>query len=80
MLATHAAGSATTPLIASCSFVFRVFGFIIGDLKKKLWKAVSLDHEGNPDISMSCILLQTIQKGSGFTDLQKVIQQGSSRP
>jgi len=46
--------------------------------KLRLWKAVSLDHEGNPDISMSCILLQTIR--SGFADLQKVIQQGSSRP
>jgi len=35
MLTTHAAGSATAPLIASCSFVFRVVGFIIDDLKKK---------------------------------------------
>jgi len=34
MLTTHAAGSATMPLIASCSFVFRVVGFIIDDLKK----------------------------------------------
>jgi len=35
MLTTHAAGSATVLLIASCSFVFRVVGFIIDDLKKK---------------------------------------------
>jgi len=35
MLTTHAAGSATVPPIASCSFVFRVVGFIIDDLKKK---------------------------------------------
>jgi len=34
MLTTHAAGSATAPPIASCSFVFRVVGFIIDDLKK----------------------------------------------
>ena len=34
MLTTHAAGSATAPPIASCSFVFRVVG-IIDDLKKK---------------------------------------------
>jgi len=35
MLTTHATGSATMPLIASCSFVFRVVGFIIDDSKKK---------------------------------------------
>jgi len=35
MLTTHATGSATVFLIASCSFVFRVVGFIIDDLKKK---------------------------------------------
>jgi len=35
MLTTHAAGSATVPPIASCSFVFRVVGFIVDDLKKK---------------------------------------------
>jgi len=35
MLTTHAAGSVTALLIASCSFVFRVVGFIIDDLKKK---------------------------------------------
>jgi len=35
MLTTHAAGSATVLPIASCSFVFRVVGFIIDDLKKK---------------------------------------------
>jgi len=35
MLITYAAGSATMPPIASCSFVFRVIGFIIDDLKKK---------------------------------------------
>jgi len=35
MLITHAAGSAIAPPIASCSFVFRVVGFIIDDLKKK---------------------------------------------
>jgi len=36
MLATYATGFATTPLIASCSFVFRVVGFIIDEffLKK----------------------------------------------
>ena len=30
-LTTHATGSATMPPIASCSFVFRVVGFIIDD-------------------------------------------------
>jgi len=35
MLTTYAAGSATMLPIASCSFVFRVVGFIINDLKKK---------------------------------------------
>ena len=35
MLTTHAAEFATVPLIASCSFVFRVVGFIIDDLKEK---------------------------------------------
>jgi len=35
MLTTHAIGSATMPLIASCLFVFRVVGFIIDDLEKK---------------------------------------------
>jgi len=36
MLTTHAAGSATAPPIVSCSFVFRVVGFIINDLKKNV--------------------------------------------
>jgi len=35
ILITHAAGSATVPLIVFYSFVFRVVGFIIDDLKKK---------------------------------------------
>jgi len=35
MLTTHATGSATMPLIASCSFVFRGVGFIIDNSKKK---------------------------------------------
>jgi len=35
MLTTHAIGSATVPPIASCSFVFRVVGFIIDDFLKK---------------------------------------------
>jgi len=35
ILTTHAAGSATMPLIAFCSFLFRVVSFIIDDLKKK---------------------------------------------
>jgi len=35
MLTTHATESATVLLIVSCSFVFRVVGFIIDDLKKK---------------------------------------------
>jgi len=39
MLTIYAAGSATMPLIASCSFVFRVVGFIIDDLKKKMLHA-----------------------------------------
>jgi len=34
MLITYAIGSATATPIASCSFVFRVVGFIIDDLKK----------------------------------------------
>jgi len=34
ILTTYTAGSATAPPIASCSFVFRVVGFIIDDLKK----------------------------------------------
>jgi len=42
MLTTHAAGSATVPPIASCSFVFRVVGFIIDDFKKKMYKDRSL--------------------------------------
>ena len=36
MLTTHAAGSATVPPIVSCSFVFRVVGFIIDNSKKKI--------------------------------------------
>ena len=36
MLTTHTAGSATMPPIVSCSFVFRVVGFIIDDLKKNI--------------------------------------------
>ena len=43
MLTIHAAGSATVPPIVSCSFVFRVVGFIIDDSKKK--KPVSLKKE-----------------------------------
>jgi len=35
MLTTHATGSTTVLPIASYSFVFRVVGFIIDDLKKK---------------------------------------------
>jgi len=35
MLTTHAAGSATAPPTASCSFVFRVVDFIIDGSKKK---------------------------------------------
>jgi len=35
MLTTYAAGSATASPIASCSFVFRVVGLIIDDLKKR---------------------------------------------
>jgi len=35
MLTTHAAEFATVPLIASCSFVFRVVGFMIDDFLKK---------------------------------------------
>jgi len=35
MLTTYTTGSATVPLIASCSFVFEVVGFIINDFKKK---------------------------------------------
>jgi len=31
MLTTHAAGSATMPPITSCSFVFKVVGFITDD-------------------------------------------------
>jgi len=38
MLTTLAAGSATAPPIASCSFVFRVVGFVINDLKKINYK------------------------------------------
>jgi len=38
MLIIHAAGSVTVLLIASCSFVFRVVGFIIDDSKKKTKK------------------------------------------
>jgi len=34
MVTTHVAGSTTMPPIVSCSFVFRVVGFIIDDLKK----------------------------------------------
>jgi len=43
MLITHAAGSATAPPIVSCSFVFRVVGFIIDDffLKKKTHNTIS---------------------------------------
>jgi len=35
MLTTHAVGSVTVFPVASCSFVFRVVGFIIDDSKKK---------------------------------------------
>ena len=42
MLTTHTAGSVTVPPIASCSFVFRVVGFIIDDFffKKKRYQIV----------------------------------------
>jgi len=35
MLTTHATGSATASLIASCSFVFRAVDFIIDDFFEK---------------------------------------------
>jgi len=50
MLTTHATGSATMPLIASCSFVFRVVGFIIDDSKKK--KKIQNVFQATSDVIM----------------------------
>jgi len=43
MLTTHATGSATVFLIASCSFVFRVVGFIIDDFLKPMFNLVGYE-------------------------------------
>jgi len=50
MLTTHATGSATMPLIASCSFVFRAVGFIIDDSKKK--KKIQNVFQATSDVIM----------------------------